>query len=230
MPHSSKLYYLVLLFTVINGYSLIFMKKIIIITSLKKDIHYVQRGLNWHIDSEVVKSESLTRLNCAITREESNSYSYNPAIVLSQHLLSNVLEKITLFFPIWVLAFSLLGFKLPNLFIWFSPLITPALALTMTSMGMTLSYSDFSQLLPNWRFILLGFVTQYSVMPLSAYYISKFIGLSSDLATGLILVGCAPGGTASNLVRKPFYIDTKGIYVWVTELTWCRLLWLRRET
>ena len=115
--------------------------------------------------------------------------------------LAAIVERITLFFPMWVLSFSLIGFKLPFLFEWFSPFITPALALTMAGMGMTLSYKDFAQLIPNWRFILIGFVAQYSVMPISAFYISRAMQLSSELATGLILVGCAPGGTASNLVR-----------------------------
>jgi BASS family bile acid:Na+ symporter len=37
-------------------------------------------------------------------------------------------------------------------------------------------------------------------MPLTAVLCAKIFHLGPDLASGLILVGCAPGGTASNLV------------------------------
>ena len=37
-------------------------------------------------------------------------------------------------------------------------------------------------------------------MPLLAFLLSRCLGLSTPLAVGLILVGCCPGGTASNLV------------------------------
>ena len=110
------------------------------------------------------------------------------------------LEKFTSFFPFWVLLFSLIGFRFPELLLWFTPFITPALALTMTSMGMTLSVKDFVRIFKSWKYVLLGFIAQYSIMPFTAAFISKFAGLSTELATGLILVGCAPGGTASNIV------------------------------
>eukprot|EP00597_Dinobryon_sp_UTEXLB2267_P019501 CAMPEP_0201111578 /NCGR_PEP_ID=MMETSP0812-20130820/75516_1 /ASSEMBLY_ACC=CAM_ASM_000668 /TAXON_ID=98059 /ORGANISM="Dinobryon sp., Strain UTEXLB2267" /LENGTH=277 /DNA_ID=CAMNT_0047374637 /DNA_START=287 /DNA_END=1120 /DNA_ORIENTATION=+ len=70
----------------------------------------------------------------------------------------------------------------------------------MTSMGMTLSVKDFTRIFKSWQYVLLGFVAQYSIMPFTAALISKFAGLGTEMATGLILVGCAPGGTASNIV------------------------------
>lgn len=41
--------------------------------------------------------------------------------------------------------------------------------------------------------ILLGFVCQYSVLPLLAVAISKLMHLPAAFATGLILLGCCPG-------------------------------------
>ncbi|KAK7244085.1 hypothetical protein RIF29_38903 [Crotalaria pallida] len=38
------------------------------------------------------------------------------------------------------------------------------------------------------------------VMPLSGYFVSKLLNLPSHYAAGVILVGCCPGGTASNIV------------------------------
>ncbi|KAI3965885.1 hypothetical protein MKX01_010842 [Papaver californicum] len=41
---------------------------------------------------------------------------------------------------------------------------------------------------------------KYSIMPLSAFLVSKLLNLPSYYAAGLILVGCCPGGTTSNIV------------------------------
>ncbi|MQL87973.1 hypothetical protein Taro_020534 [Colocasia esculenta] len=48
--------------------------------------------------------------------------------------------------------------------------------------------------------ILFGCVAQYTIMPAFGAIISKALGLSPALAVGLILLGCCPGGTASNVV------------------------------
>ena len=114
--------------------------------------------------------------------------------------LDNVLDKATNLFPLWVLSFSIIGSLKPSLLTWFSPFITPALALTMVCMGMTLTVADFQRVFKTPQFVLLGFLAQYTIMPLSAALISKVFKLGPALSAGVILVGCAPGGTASNLV------------------------------
>jgi BASS family bile acid:Na+ symporter len=47
--------------------------------------------------------------------------------------------------------------------------------------------------------ILLGFLCQYGILPLLAFTISKVANLSPAFATGLIILGCCPGGQASNV-------------------------------
>lgn len=42
-------------------------------------------------------------------------------------------------------------------------------------------------------------------MPSFAFVISKILGLPPSLSAGLILLGCCPGGTASNVVCLPFF-------------------------
>lgn len=118
--------------------------------------------------------------------------------ILSQ--VQVVLDLATSVFPFWVLAFSLLGASRPHTLQWFTPYITPALAATMIGMGMTLTLSDFRNVFKSWRYVLVGFLAQYSIMPLAAVASSRIFSLPPDLASGLILVGCAPGGTASNVV------------------------------
>ncbi|KAK2422742.1 bile acid transporter [Trifolium repens] len=70
----------------------------------------------------------------------------------------------------------------------------------MLGMGMTLGLDDLFGALSMPKEVLSGFFLQYSVMPISAFIISKLLNLPSHYAAGLILVGCCPGGTASNIV------------------------------
>lgn len=112
----------------------------------------------------------------------------------------SLLDQATNGFPFWVLAASILGNFFPQFFRWFGIFITPALAMTMMAMGMTLTVADFKRIAKNPQFVLIGLFAQYLIMPFSASFICKLFKLNDSLSSGLILVGCAPGGTASNLV------------------------------
>mmetsp|Transcript_24976 Transcript_24976/g.25190 ORF Transcript_24976/g.25190 Transcript_24976/m.25190 type:complete len:406 (+) Transcript_24976:79-1296(+) len=114
--------------------------------------------------------------------------------------LKKNLDIATNLFPLWVLSFSIVGIIQPVLLSWFSPFVTIALGLTMICMGMSLTIKDFVNVFKSPQYVLLGFLSQYTIMPLLAYFITKLFAFSSDLSAGIILVGCAPGGTASNLV------------------------------
>lgn len=104
-------------------------------------------------------------------------------------------------FPAWVLGASLLALWYPGLFTWFGgPWIVWGLAVIMLGMGLTLSVEDFAAVLKMPRAVALGFAAQYSVMPLLGWALGKMLALPTDLAVGLILVACCPGGTASNVV------------------------------
>ncbi|KAJ0101412.1 hypothetical protein Patl1_04958 [Pistacia atlantica] len=70
----------------------------------------------------------------------------------------------------------------------------------MLGMGMTLTLDDLRGAFSMPKEIISGFVLQYSVMPISGFLVSKLLNLPSHFAAGLILVGCCPGGTASNIV------------------------------
>ncbi|ONK74908.1 uncharacterized protein A4U43_C03F11350 [Asparagus officinalis] len=70
----------------------------------------------------------------------------------------------------------------------------------MLGMGMTLKLEDLRAALLMPKQLAAGVFLQYTVMPLSGYFISKLLKLPSYYAAGLILVSCCPGGTSSNLV------------------------------
>ncbi|AEE36121.1 putative sodium/metabolite cotransporter BASS1 [Arabidopsis thaliana] len=110
-------------------------------------------------------------------------------------------EAVSTAFPIWVSLGCLLGLMRPSTFNWVTPNWTiVGLTITMLGMGMTLTLDDLRGALSMPKELFAGFLLQYSVMPLSAFFVSKLLNLPPHYAAGLILVGCCPGGTASNIV------------------------------
>ena len=95
---------------------------------------------------------------------------------------------------------SLLAWMVPG---WFAPLktaIVPLLGLVMFGMGMTLTGRDFLNVLQRPFPVFLGIAMQFLLMPFAAWALAIGAGLSPQLTVGLILVGCSPGGTASNVI------------------------------
>ena len=78
--------------------------------------------------------------------------------------------------------------------------INPMLGLIMFGMGLTLSPRDFQVVFSRPKDVLTGCLAQFTVMPLMAWLLTKAFVLPADLALGVILVGCCPGGTASNVI------------------------------
>lgn len=74
------------------------------------------------------------------------------------------------------------------------------LGVIMFGMGLTLSPQDFKIVLSRPKDILIGCMTQFTVMPLLALGLTWAFALPEELAIGVILVGCCPGGTASNVI------------------------------
>ncbi|MEG0259117.1 MAG: bile acid:sodium symporter family protein [Lysinibacillus sp.] len=116
----------------------------------------------------------------------------------------NTLEKIGKFagntFAIWVLVAAGLALWIPDNFTWIGPYVTVLLGIVMFGMGMTLSFGDFKLILQHPKGVLIGVVSQFIVMPGLAFLLAKVFQLSPEVAVGVILVGCCPGGTASNVM------------------------------
>ncbi|PSC74970.1 putative sodium metabolite cotransporter chloroplastic [Micractinium conductrix] len=114
---------------------------------------------------------------------------------------SALANALTNLFPVFVLGAAVTALAAPTSFDWFDrQLITPALAVTMLGMGLTLTFDDFKRVLTTPGRILAGFALQYTVMPLMAFAVSRLAGLPLPFAIGLCIVGSCPGGTASNVV------------------------------
>ncbi|CAL1386249.1 unnamed protein product [Linum trigynum] len=142
-------------------------------------------------------SKNSTVARCGIS---SNSSGANEGSSF-RGLVEAASEAISTAFPVWVSLGCLMGLLKPASFGWITPKWTIfGLTLTMLGMGMTLTLDDLSNAMAMPKQLFAGFLLQYSVMPLSAFLVSKILNLPSHYAAGLILVGCCPGGTASNIV------------------------------
>ncbi|AEJ02699.1 Bile acid:sodium symporter [Nitrosomonas sp. Is79A3] len=113
-----------------------------------------------------------------------------------------MLQRLTLLFPLWMILAGALALSSPE---WLLPLnqgpvVVLILAFVMLCMGLTLTFDDFRRIARMPGVVAIGFAAQYTIMPLLAWGIATGLDLPVHFAVGLILVGCCPGGTASNLV------------------------------
>lgn len=100
-----------------------------------------------------------------------------------------------------VVLVTAVALLLPASFSWISTAnITPMLGVVMFGMGLTLKPSDFKPVLMQPKDIIVGELAQFIVMPFVAWILCKLLQLPTELALGVILVGCCPGGTASNVI------------------------------
>ncbi len=74
------------------------------------------------------------------------------------------------------------------------------LCIVMFGMGLTLKIADFKVVFSHPRDVCIGFLAQFTIMPLLAWLLSRVFGLSPELTVGVILVGTCPGGTSSNVI------------------------------
>jgi BASS family bile acid:Na+ symporter len=108
-------------------------------------------------------------------------------------------------FTVWVFAFVTASMVYPAAFMtWFGIdlkiLIVPLIQIIMFGMGTTLSVADFGRVFKMPWPVLVGFILQFSVMPLTGLALARAFGFESEIAAGVVLIGSCPGGVASNLM------------------------------
>lgn len=123
-----------------------------------------------------------------------------PSCKSGEIVYQKVLQKFTSLFPLWAVLLSAVAYVYPDYFAPHQGLIVPFLSLIMLGMGITLSVNSFLAVLKRPSAVFLGTLMQYTVMPLIAWIVCLVLKLPSDLAAGVILLGCCPGGTASNVI------------------------------
>ena len=115
------------------------------------------------------------------------------------------LEKLSAFFGKWmaliVIAVAALALFAPQTCLWIkTSWINWLLGIVMFGMGLTLKMSDFKVVFSRPKDIIIGFIAQFTLMPLIAFVLTKAFQLPTEIAVGVILVGTCPGGTSSNVM------------------------------
>ena len=115
--------------------------------------------------------------------------------------MKSLCRYISEYIGVLVVLVAAVSLWLPASFSWIDTwTINPLLGVIMFGMGLTLSPKDFRIVLSRLKDILLGCLAQFTVMPLLALALTWAFSLPKELALGVILVGCCPGGTASNVI------------------------------
>ena len=103
-------------------------------------------------------------------------------------------------FLIFIFFFLVIGIFLPSKLSLFKNYIPVFLGLVMFLMGMTLELIDFKKILKKPSLFFFVTLLQFTIMPVTAFVLVKTFNIPSELALGIIILGCCPGGTASNLI------------------------------
>ena len=112
-----------------------------------------------------------------------------------------ICDFITRWMGVLVLVAAVAALLLPDLFVGIKPsVINPLLGLVMFGMGLTLRLDDFRIVFSRPKDVVTGCLAQFTIMPLLAWILARIFGLTDELALGVVLVGCCPGGTASNVI------------------------------
>ena len=100
-----------------------------------------------------------------------------------------------------VLAAAFLALAFPSILQQIRPTtIRYLLGVVMFGMGLTLNLQDFKIVFSRPKDVIIGSLAQFTVMPLLAWALARLFQLDEALALGVVLVGCSPGGTASNVI------------------------------
>ncbi len=117
------------------------------------------------------------------------------------NFLRKVSEAFGRYMAVIVVVVTLLALFMPESSLWIQTgWITPLLMVIMFGMGLTLEVKDFALVFTRPKYILIGCLAQFIIIPALAYGLSLAFALDAALMAGVILVGTCPGGTSSNVI------------------------------
>lgn len=121
-----------------------------------------------------------------------------------QNSVLNIIDKVSgllsKYIAVVILITSAIAFTHPQKFMWIPQYTALFLGTAMFGMGLTIKREDFQIVFYRPKEVISGCILQYTIMPLAAYLLAVVMDLDTDIALGVILVGCCPGGTASNVI------------------------------
>ncbi len=116
-----------------------------------------------------------------------------PLLLAASRLIANQLAPVTLLGAVLAYLHPPLFLVFKGSFLWF-------FAATMFAMGVVLDAAEVRETLRCPGRIGLGVMTQYMVMPALGFSVAILSPVSPEIALGFIIVACAPGAMASNVM------------------------------
>lgn len=83
-----------------------------------------------------------------------------------------------------------------------------SLMFIMFTLGIGLTVENFKNIISQPKALILGLVNQMLLLPLIAFFILLIIKLPSEMAVGMMILACCPGGVTSNMLTKLAKGDT----------------------
>ena len=87
-------------------------------------------------------------------------------------------------------------------------LLPLSLVFIMFTLGLGLTFNDFSNVVREPKAFGIGILNQMILLPIVAFGIILLSGLSSEMAVGIMILACCPGGVTSNIITKLSRGDT----------------------
>lgn len=108
-------------------------------------------------------------------------------------------------FTIWIFAGVAAAMYYPSYFqemggFDLNRLIVPLVQVIMFGMGTAMSAKDFAAVVRSPRGVLVGLGCQLTMMPMIAVALVSIFGFPAEISAGIILIGSAPSGVASNVM------------------------------
>ena len=83
-----------------------------------------------------------------------------------------------------------------------------SLMFIMFTLGIGLTIQNFRNIIEQPKALIIGLVNQMILLPLITFIIILFINLPSEMAVGMMILSCCPGGVTSNMLTKIAKGDT----------------------
>lgn len=83
-----------------------------------------------------------------------------------------------------------------------------SLIFIMFSLGLGLTVQDFKNVINKPKAFLVGITNQMIILPVITFLIVIVFGLSHEIAVGMMILSCCPGGVTSNIITKLAKGDT----------------------
>ena len=109
-------------------------------------------------------------------------------------------DWLTKWFTLIVIVWAVFNYFVPAASLWGKAYTGYMLGIVLFGMGLTLTLDDFKRILTQPLMVIIGTVAHFIIMPLIAVALCAIFHLSGPLAVGVILVGCCPSGTSSNVM------------------------------